>query len=175
MKTVAASSSLFFYLLLSISLAGCTAVGTLNPDASPPTPALFPGDSTSAAACPVTEPVWAKPPEDPAVDGAPAFGYYFLNQDRSMWASAWWMEAEDYQLSAGEEGIKVGWFRPEGIPLEISGQRLDGEAPPLDAHVPCCYPTRFQSSGLIFPTQGCWQVAAKAGESELSFVIWVAP
>jgi hypothetical protein len=119
--------------------------------------------------------VWAKPPEDPAVDGTPEFGYYFLNQDRSMWASAWWTEVEEVHLRAGEEGIKIGWFRPEGVPLEITGQRLDGEAPPLDAHVPCCYPTRFQSSGLIFPTPGCWEVNAQAGESELSFVLWVAP
>lgn len=172
---VAVPRFFIFYLLMSIILAGCTASGVLKPEASALMPSALPGESTSAAACPVTEPAWAKPPDDPAVDGEPAFGYYYVNQDRSMWASAWWTEAEEYQLRAGEEGVKVGWFRPAGAPLEITGLRVDGQAPPLDAHVPCCYPTRFQATGLIFPTLGCWQITAEAGESEISFVLWVAP
>jgi hypothetical protein len=39
----------------------------------------------------------------------------------------------------------------------------------------CCYPTGFQVMGLIFPTEGCWDVTAKAGDSELHFVTLVAP
>ena len=78
-------------------------------------------------------------------------------------------------LKASKEGVKVGWFRPAGADLEITGQRLDGQAPPLKAHVPCCYPTRFQATGLSFPTEGCWEVTARAAESELSFVVWVEP
>jgi len=97
-----------------------------------------------------------------------------VNEDRSIWASAWWTETEDSPLRASEEGVKVGWFRPAGAALEITGQRLDGTAPPLEAHIPCCYPTRFQATGLFFPT-GCWEVAAKAAESKLSFVVWVEP
>ena len=45
--------------------------------------------NADADACPVTEPVWAKPPADAAVQGSSAFGYYFVNDDRSIWASAW--------------------------------------------------------------------------------------
>jgi hypothetical protein len=95
-----------------------------------------------------------------------------VNEDRSIWASAYWGE---YHLRAGEEGNKVGWFRPAGAELEITGQRLDGEAPPLEAHASCCYPTRFQASGLYFPTEGCWEVIAKAQDKELSFVVRVEP
>jgi hypothetical protein len=97
---------------------------------------------TAARACPVTEPVWVKPPEDDAVQGYPEFGYYFVNEDRSMWASAWWVGQEDYQVRTGEEGIKVGWFRPAGARLKITGQRLDGAAPPLEVHVPGCLNSR---------------------------------
>lgn len=132
------------------------------------------------AACTVTEPAWLTPPEDSAVSGAPATGYYYVNADRSIWGSAWWDEAgvggegED-ALHAGGEGIKMGWFRPAGAELVITGERIDGEAPPLEAHAPCCYPTRFQASGLVFPTEGCWQVNAEAEGKTLSFIVWVNP
>jgi hypothetical protein len=128
-----------------------------------------------ATSCPITKPVWIKPPEDAAIPDSPAFGYYFANEDRSIVASAWWADQEDYQLHVTEEGIKMGWFRPAGAPLEITGQRLDGKAPPLRADIPGTYPTRFQATGIYFPTEGCWKVKAKAEESELTFVVWVEP
>ena len=109
-----------------------------------------------------------------AVQGTPGYGYYFINEDRSIWASAWWTEQEENYLLPGED-IKVGWFRPEGTDLEITGQRLDAQAPPLETHIPCCYPTRFQATGLYFPTNGCWEVTAKAGDSMLLFVVSVEP
>jgi hypothetical protein len=134
-----------------------------------------PTQADPASACQVTEPTWLKPPEDSAVLNPPEFGYYFVNPDRSIWASAWWaVEAEPYPR-LNKEGEKVGWFRPEGAPLVITGRRIDGEAPPLEAEVPCCYSTRFQASGLYFPTEGCWEITAKASGSELSFVVWVEP
>jgi hypothetical protein len=128
--------------------------------------------------CPVSKPVWVKPPEDGAVPDPPSYGYYFVNDDLSILASAWWAGVDDHQLRAsGEgEGFKIGWFRPEGATLEITGQHMDDpQAPPLQAHIPCCYPTRFQASGLSFPTEGCWEVTAKAADSELTFIVWVEP
>ncbi len=123
--------------------------------------------------CPVTEPVWALSPEDGAILNPPAYENFFINEDRSIWASAWWVEPDiDYRLIL-EEGIKVGWFRPEGAELIITGQRLDGDAPALEAHVPCCYPTRFQATGLYFPTGGCWEVNAKAADKKITFVVWL--
>jgi hypothetical protein len=133
------------------------------------------GDASAKNDCPLTESVWIKPPEDSAVLNEPAFGYYFVNEDLSIWASARWSKDEEYPLRAGGDGNKVGWFRPAGAELVVTGQRLDGEAPPLELHAPCCYPTRFQASGLYFPTEGCWEVNAKAKDKELSFVVWVEP
>jgi len=125
--------------------------------------------------CPVTEPDWIEPPKDSAVQGPPTFGHYFVNDDYSILASAWWEGNAEYQLHPSEDGIKVGWFRPEGATIEITGQRLDAQAPPLEAYVPCCYPTRFQATGLAFPTEGCWEVTATAADSVLSFIIKVEP
>ena len=153
-------------LLVSIILAGCTLLDATGAGPAPVTP---------TAACPVTEPAWLSPPDDAAVSGSPEPGYYFVNQGRSMWASAWWTGQEESYLRAGDEGVKVGWFRPAGATLEITGQRLDGPAPPLEAHAPCCYPTRFQATGLVFPSAGCWQVTGRAAGSELSFVVMVEP
>ncbi|MDL1942297.1 hypothetical protein FBQ99_08125 [Chloroflexi bacterium CFX2] len=125
--------------------------------------------------CPVTEPVWVKPPEDAAVLNTPEFEYYFVNEDSSIMASAWWAGSQkDFPLVL-EEGIKVGWFRPEGAELIITGRRLDGDAPALESHVPCCYPTRFQATGLYFPSEGCWEVNAKAADKEINFIVWVEP
>lgn len=132
-------------------------------------------ESDSADSCAVTDPAWVKPPEDSAVQGSPDFGYYFVNEDESIWAAAWWHDQDVDYLRAGSGGIKTGWFRPAGATLDITGQRLDGQAPPLEASVPCCYPTRFQATGLSFPTEGCWQVTAQAADSELSFIVEVAP
>lgn len=125
--------------------------------------------------CAVTKPAWIIAPEDSAVQGSSDYGYYLVNEDSTIWASAWWSGYEEYPLRAGENGNKVGWFRPEGTTLEITGRRLDGQAAPLEAHIPCCYPTRFQATGLYFPTEGCWEVTAKAADSLLSFVVWVEP
>jgi hypothetical protein len=127
---------------------------------------------SGGTACPVSEPAWLLPPDDSAVQNEPAYGYYFVNEDRSIWAAAWWEGQEENYLIPGED-IKTGWFRPAGATLEITGQRLDGKAPALEAHVPCCYPTRFQATGLLFPTEGCWEVTARAEDSALKFVVWV--
>ena len=137
-------------------------------------PANTPRASTSGerASCPTTKAVWAKPPEDSAIPDPPTYGHYFVNADRSIWASAWWHE-EPELLRAGGDGVKVGWFRPEGTTLQVVGHRLDAAAPPLVARIPCCYPERFQASGLVFPTAGCWKVNANAAGSSLSFVVRV--
>lgn len=130
---------------------------------------------SASSTCPLTEPSWLKPDEDAAVLNTPEFGHYFVNDDRSIWASAWWTNQEEHYLRAGDEGIKMGWFRPAGAKLEITGHRLDAKNEILEAHAPCCYPTRFQATGISFPSAGCWEVTARAAKSELKFVVRVEP
>ncbi|HKC12415.1 MAG TPA: hypothetical protein VKI41_10320 [Vicinamibacteria bacterium] len=78
-------------------------------------------------------------------------------------------------MVAGEKGNKVLWIRPQGTQLVVSGRRLDAEASPLKARIPCCYPTGFQVTGLMFSSVGCWEISAKAGASALTFVTRVGP
>ena len=44
-------------------------------------------------------------------------------------------------------------------------------APPLRAEIPDGYSaTGFQPSGVIFPTEGCWQVTGKVADASVTFV-----
>ena len=72
--------------------------------------------------------------------------------------------------------MKFPWWRGKGAvgALRIEGKRLDGHAPPLQADIPEGYgETGFQATGLIFPSEGCWQVTARAGQAELTIVTLV--
>lgn len=155
--------------LVTLLLPACRPVDSESRSALPPEPS-----GLAASPCPTSAPAWARPPEDSAVPDAPGFGYYFLNADQSIWASASWAEDSERRLRVGDRGVKVGWFRPAGAPLEITGQRLDAQSPPLVATIPCCYPTRFQATSLLFPTGGCWRITAKAASSVLSYVVKVS-
>jgi hypothetical protein len=123
--------------------------------------------SPSTVHCAVTKPEVTQPARDAAADPFPSAPWY-INADRTIWAG--WDAAN---LREGRN--KVLWIRPKGTQLEISGRRLDSESSPLVARIPCCYPTGFQASGLTFPTGGCWEVRARAGASELTFVTFVKP
>jgi hypothetical protein len=71
-------------------------------------------------------------------------------------------------------GMKFGWWREVPGRLRIIGRRLDAPAARLLANVPSGYgATGFQSSGLIFPTEGCWEVTGTVGNTSLSFVTFV--
>jgi hypothetical protein len=120
-----------------------------------------------ATSCPATQPVQAEPPREP---GADPFGYgpWYVNSDRTMWAGV--PGGVPMKLVSGDRNNKVIWIRPQGTQLEVTGHRLDANAEPLRAHIPCCYPGGFQITALYFSTDGCWEVTAKAGTGTLTFV-----
>lgn len=72
--------------------------------------------------------------------------------------------------------MKFPWWRAPDVEgaLTIEGRRLDADAPPdappLRAQIPDGYGQRFQASGIIFPTEGCWEVTARSGDAELTFI-----
>jgi len=134
----------------------------------PPTP--VPAD----ADCPVTQPQRLKPPQDAAIPDEPQFGNFITNPDQSILVGDWWTGQTEPYLVA-DKNLKVGWFRPAGAKLEISGHPLHSDTPLLDAETPDGYPTRFTPSGLMFSTAGCWQITATAANSKLTFVVYVAP
>jgi hypothetical protein len=75
----------------------------------------------------------------------------------------------------GSYVVKFPWTR--GVPgrLVITGRQLDGDAAALRARVPDGYGrTGFQSSAVIVPTPGCWEVTGRVGGASLTFVTEVA-
>ena len=147
-------------LVITILLAACGTAGAATEEAATPLPATITSDE-----CPITTSVFDEPPDDPNADPFGS-GPWFINEDRTIWVSA-------HPWVPGPNGNKVLWIRPAGTELTVTGRRLDGDAPPLNAEIPCCYPTGFQVTGLYFPTGGCWEVTATAGESKLQFVTMV--
>ena len=72
--------------------------------------------------------------------------------------------------------MKSWWWRGPRVrgALTITGRRLDGLAPPLQAGIPDGYgDTGFQVAGIAFPTEGCWEVTGRAGNATLTFVTYV--
>jgi len=76
-----------------------------------------------------------------------------LENDGAMWMKwPWWHEGKRKRLT-------------------IDGRRLDGAAPPLRARIRTGYSGEFQSSALIFPTPGCWEVTGRVEDQSVTFVV----
>ncbi len=78
-------------------------------------------------------------------------------------------------IAVGWLHAKVSWMRAAKGQLKIAGNRIDGEAPPLQVRIPDGYDEiGFQPSGLLFSTPGCWRITAQIGDltdSRLTFVM----
>jgi hypothetical protein len=116
------------------------------------------------SSCPLTPVVYGLPNGFDAKSGMRF--WWYVNADQTIWAAATNMEAGDN---------KVPWIRPKGSELQVTARRLDASSPPGVASIPCCYGGRFQATALSFPSTGCWEILAKAGSSELTFVTLVRP
>jgi hypothetical protein len=81
-----------------------------------------------------------------------------------------------FQTKEGGLGMKFGWTRGVRGKINVTGHRIDADAPPLrfetnqtnDADS-----TGFQASFLIFSTPGCWEVTAQVGDHEDSKITFV--
>ena len=72
-------------------------------------------------------------------------------------------------LEDGSLSMKFPWWRGVKGKLTIAGRRLDGSVPPLRARIPDGYgDIGFQATALIFPTEGCWEVTGKVGDTSLT-------
>ena len=124
-------------------LTGATMLGLINLAAQGREAAPVAVDSRKE--CVVSKDVLDTPPKDPNADPFGS-GPWHINADRTMWA---WDQV--YKAGAGNKTL---WIRPAGTQLVVVGRRLDSEAAPLQSVIPCCYPTGFQASALLFPTEG---------------------
>ena len=79
-----------------------------------------------------------------------------------------------FQTQDGALGMKFGWTRGIRGKLNVTGRRIDGEAPPLrfETGTPNS-DSGFLASYLIFPTPGCWEVTAQVGDREDSKITFV--
>jgi len=107
------------------------------------------------------------------------FGWSSSHGNGKLWVGGLWPEgvitAEPSFVEAdGSVGMKFGWWREVSGRLVITGRRLDGQAAPARGDVPDGYgQTGFQASGVVFPTEGCWEITGTVGEVRLTFVTFV--
>jgi hypothetical protein len=138
-------------------LSGLALMGLIAPPADVP--------QAKTAECEVSRAVADRPPDDPhASTFASPNATWYANDERTLWA--WWWG----KTSTGD--YKVLWVRPVGAELKVSGRRLDADALTLQARIPDGYSRySYQASGLVFPSSGCWEVVASAGDARLKFVV----
>ena len=147
---------------------------------APPTVVVLPtlpaqqqaSSASTASTCPVTLPNGSTPPgqEPPASHHGNGALWADIDPDGVIR-----VKPEDVGYK-GSVDVKFGWWRGPRVrgALTITGRRLDGPAPPLQADIPEGYgDTGFQASGIIFPTEGCWEVTGRAGNATLTFVTYV--
>ena len=142
------------------------------------------------ASCPVTLP--GDPPFVPPIPyrSTPNPGDEFWHGSAALWTAL--------PLGGAWDGLphrptgyfqKVFWWNPDyprqmqldpahydSPDFTVTGQRLDGSAPPLAADRATNASDGNGTSilvGVTFPTAGCWQVTGEYQGHGLSFVIWV--
>jgi hypothetical protein len=124
--------------------------------------------STNPIECPATLPNGNHRREDPAGLGEQGFG------NAELWVGLWPQgrvrATEDNLNRRGEILMKFPWDRGVRGHLQITGRRLDADAPPLRAQLSDYGSIGFQPSTLVFPTEGCWEVTGRVGRSSLTFV-----
>jgi hypothetical protein len=73
----------------------------------------------------------------------------------------------------GSLAMKIPFWRGPGVTgaLTITGRSLDGAEGEVKGEVPEGYGAEgLQASAVVFPGPGCWEVTARAGDAELTFV-----
>jgi hypothetical protein len=142
---------------------------------------------TPPADCPVTtaEDVSFRAPE-PHAPAAPWKGRFWYGSE-GLWTT---LQTDGVwsQLPKTPDGYtqKIVWWsehyslqeEPEPA-LVVSGQRLDAKSEPLRFYGATNLieeqAGEAMLTGVEFPTLGCWEVHAEYKESEITFVVWVAP
>jgi len=162
----------FALAALVVVVSSCTS----TPDAKgPPNISTAPTPSSTSAGCPVTVP-------HPVPQHYP-WRTSLFGSDHSYGNGRLWVGG------LGEQGViavdrgstfidprghvtwKLGWWREVAGRLIITGHRLDG-AGRLTADVGTVAeygPRGFVSSGVTFPSQGCWRVTGRVGGADLTF------
>ncbi|MGE5222085.1 MAG: hypothetical protein ACM3PY_06590 [Omnitrophica WOR_2 bacterium] len=170
-------------LLWMFFLAACSGSATQSGAANGVNPAGSPVSNQSGGGFQAPDNSDATPsfgkqdcPESPASTEKPAVakaaglesGSWYRNPDGSIWIGT--------PASGAHKGEnQFNWVVPAGAQVQISGMRLDIMAAPMTANLPSAGSGGIFTGTLDFPTDGCWQVAAQAGEKTAQFILYVAP
>jgi beta-lactamase regulating signal transducer with metallopeptidase domain len=92
-------------------------------------------------------------------------GPWIINADRTIWAPD--------QPYVANRVVNSIWMRPADTDLKVTGRRLDGDSPLLQAGPAAPLRTGYIAVGLTFPASGCWEITATAGASKLTFITQV--
>ena len=122
--------------------------------------------------CPLTLPNRSVPADVDEWTAEDSYG------DGKLWTQLWpynvVIASSGFVREDGSIGMKWPWWRGARGELTIEGRRLDGEAEPLGAEIPEGYgPSGFQPTGILFPSEGCWEVTGTVGDASLTFVTLV--
>jgi hypothetical protein len=171
---------LSYILLVTLLAASCSPFAPQdnpNPAGSTPRPVEFadtgekvPAPTATPFICPVTIANGDAPPLEKRDDNYHGNGKLWV----APWPEGTILATPDYVRADGSIGMKFPWWRGVKGELSITGLRLDAKAPPLEAEIPDGYgDSGFQAAGLIFPTEGCWEVTGAVGEASLTIVTLV--
>src|SRR5262245_12484285 len=69
--------------------------------------------------------------------------------------------------------MKWPWWRGVKGQIRVRGRSLDGQPGAVKVAILPYGETGFQSSALVFPGPGCWEVAGEVARSSISFVVEV--
>ena len=178
----------------SVALLGCTGGPAKTATSLAPVAGPSGGSPTGAPAGPARYPARPVTMADarhcPVTIGHPVpgseswrellFGWGSAYGNGALWLGGLWphgvviITPDDVQPD-GRLGMKFGWYRLTSGYLTITGRRLDAPAPLASGLTfPGDYGlTGFNASGVIFPTEGCWQVTGRVGPVVLTFVTFV--
>ena len=144
--------------VLSAGVASCVSERNASPASDAP------------QSCPVTLPNGDTPPSQPSSPQHHGNGALWT----VLWPYGTIIAGPKDVKPDGSIGMKFPWWRSVDGRLTIEGRRLDRAAPPVTADIPEGYGDRgLQASGIVFPTEGCWEVTGRAAGARLTFVVMV--
>jgi hypothetical protein len=127
--------------------------------------------------CPVTQPNHSRIPASVQTKAQVGETSEWLYGNDKIWTYLWpegtvtfRKNGPGFILRDGSLQMKFLWLLAVDGPLSVSGRRVDGTAAPLRTDFSPVVGQGFQPSYLIFPTEGCWEVTARANGSEMTFV-----
>jgi hypothetical protein len=149
-----------------------------------PFPTAIPLAVEAIAACPVSLPNLAVSPDDYYISVENGYG----NPEQTIFIGLWpdgivtfYPGGPGTVSGDGSLGMKFWFYRTIPGEVTIEGRRLDEDGPlaqlatlrgPADGYGD----TGFHPAGLVFPSQGCWEVTARIGKASMTFVtavVWL--